>query len=198
MPSLRRPCAAALLAGLALAHPPAPAATGTAAPAPVAQAAAPGAAPAPALPGPDAIYAAEFDDEAGKTVALSRWKGRRVLLNFWATWCAPCVHEMPALQELEHEVGPTRLTVVGIGAEKPEKVRAFRKAHGLKMTLLAGGYDAIDAARALGDRDGVLPYTVLLSTDGRVLHAHVGEIAPDTVRQWLRDDESRTHPASAQ
>jgi peroxiredoxin len=158
---------------------------------------APAATAAPTPPPPDAIYAAEFDDESGQVVALARWKGQRLLLNFWATWCAPCVHEMPALEKLGREVGAGRLAIVGIGAEKPEKVRAFRKAHGLKMTLLAGGYEAIDAARALGDRDGVLPYTVLLSPEGQVLQVHVGEISPATVREWLRQADSAAHPATA-
>jgi peroxiredoxin len=146
------------------------------------------------FPAPEAIFGAEFDDEDGNTVALSKWQGQLLLLNFWATWCAPCVHEMPSLQRDQDQLGPAQVTVIGIGAEPPEKVRAFRKVHSLRFPLLAGNFEAIGAARALGDREGVLPYTVLLSPQGRVLHTHVGELPAGLVREWV-EAFRRANPA---
>jgi peroxiredoxin len=149
-----------------------------------------------AMPTPENIYEAEFDDEDGRTVQLARWKGKLVVLNFWATWCAPCVKEMPELQRVQDQIGPAALTILGIGAEPPAAVRDFRKANGLRFALLAGSFEAINAARALGDRQGVLPYTALLSPEGRVLHTHVGELPPGLILEWVEEFRKGSTPRS--
>ncbi len=160
---------ALLVATLAARRPPAPAIADTAPPA-------------------DNIYRTVLKDPEGRPLPLAQWKGRRLVLNFWATWCAPCVAEMPDLDRAQAEIGDA--VIVGIGTEEPARVREFRDRLGLHLPLAAGGYDALVLARTLGDSQGVLPYTVLLSPDGHVLQTQAGPLRPGQIRDWLRSASS--------
>ncbi len=142
-----------------------------------------GTGPGVALPAAD-IYGLELPDADGHPVALAQWKGRRVVLNFWATWCAPCVAEMPDLDQAQAEAGDA--VIVGVGTEDLAHVREFRDRLGLHLPLLAGGYDALVLARTLGDAQGVLPYTVLLSPDGHLLRTQVGALRTGQLHEWLQ------------
>jgi len=146
-------------------------------------------APAPAAPPAaavaDSIYDRSLTDADGRPQSLARWKGKRLVLNFWATWCAPCVAEMPDLEKAQNEFAARDVVIVGVGTEAPARVRAFRDHLGLKLPLLAGGYDALVLARDLGDAQGVLPYTVLVSPDGEILQTQTGPLRPGQLRDWL-------------
>lgn len=124
-------------------------------------------------------------DADGKLQPLGQWKGRILVANFWATWCAPCVAEMPDLQKIQDEYAGRGVQVIGIGTEDTERVRKFRDHLGLHLMLLAGGFDAMTIARNLGDNQGVLPYTAVFSASGAVLHTQVGALEPGELRAWL-------------
>lgn len=152
---------------------------------------APAAAP-PALQQPSAgappaeiIYAQRLVDADGKPQEFSQWKGQRLLLNFWATWCVPCVAEMPELDQARVRYADRGLVIVGVGTEDLAQVHAFRDRLSVRIPLLAGGNEALELARALGDTQGVLPYSVLLSADGAVLRSHAGALRPGQIDQWL-------------
>jgi len=155
---------------------------------------APASAETPALPPPERIYGAEFDDEDGRIVALAHWKGKLLLLNFWATWCVPCVSEMPALQKAQDELGEGQVSIVGIGAEESRAIKPFRIAHGLRFPLLAGSFESLRAAQALGDRKAELPFTVLVSPDGHVLRSHVGALPDGEVQRWVAEATRHANP----
>jgi thiol-disulfide isomerase/thioredoxin len=140
---------------------------------------------APATAATDSIYAQTLDDAEGRPQSLSQWKGKLLVLNFWATWCAPCVAEMPDLEKAQREFAARNVVIVGVGTEAPARVREFRDHIGLHLPLLAGGYDALVLARALGDSQGVLPYTVLVSPGGAVLQTQTGPLRPGQLRGWL-------------
>ena len=152
-------------------------------------------APAPAAPPPenkpaaspaaDSVYDHSLSDAEGKPQSLAQWKGKFLVLNFWATWCGPCVAEMPDLEKAQRSLASRNVVIVGVGTEEPAKVRAFRSQHGLHLNLLAGGYDALVLARSLGDNQGVLPYTVLVSPDGTVLQTQTGPLHPGQLSGWL-------------
>ena len=131
------------------------------------------------------LYALRLEDGDGRVQALEQWRGHPLLINFWATWCGPCVEEMPALDRLRQEFAGQAVAIVGIGTEDRIKVKAFRDRLNLHLPLLAGGYDALALARSLGDRQGVLPYTVLLGSDGRILQQQAGALDMQQVRSWL-------------
>jgi peroxiredoxin len=126
--------------------------------------------PAETIAAPDI----ELSDLAGRPGRLRDYRGRVVLLNFWATWCAPCREEMPALQALAQELGPHGLTVVGVNAREPRaKVEAFIQEHGLRFPMLldsdgrAGQAYQVFALPAtfVVDRRGTLVGTILGSRD---------------------------------
>jgi len=139
---------------------------------------------AQAQPGEE-LYALNLVDGDGRMQPLSQWRGKTLVVNFWATWCAPCVAEMPALEKLQREFAGRNVAIVAIGTEDLEHVRQFRDRLGLHMMLLAGGYDAIALARSLGDEQGVLPYTAQFSASGKLVHTHAGALKPGQVEQWL-------------
>ncbi|WP_085315114.1 TlpA family protein disulfide reductase [Derxia lacustris] len=139
----------------------------------------------PAEPAVAALFAARFDDLDGRSRALSEFAGRTVVVNFWATWCAPCVEEMPGLQAIATELAPAGVSLVGIAIDSPQAVRDFRARLGIDYPLLLGAATGTDHARALGDKAGGLPYTVVIGPDGAVRARHAGRLDLAALRASL-------------
>jgi thiol-disulfide isomerase/thioredoxin len=143
--------------------------------------------PAEAPPAASAgdLYALAFADADGKNQPFAQWKGKVLVVNFWATWCAPCVAEMPALEKLQKEYARRGVVIVALGTENGEKVRKFRDQKKLNLPLLAGGFDSMSIARNWGDMQGVLPYTAVFSASGKFLHSQAGPVPMEHLRGWL-------------
>jgi peroxiredoxin len=131
------------------------------------------------------LFAASFPDADGQPQALVQWRGQLLVVNFWATWCPPCVEEMPDLQAVRDAYRGRGVEVIGIGIDNSDKVRAFRDRLGLRLPLLVAGAGGSELGQALGNRTGALPYTVLVDRDGSVAQRKLGRIAPSELRQWL-------------
>lgn len=129
---------------------------------------------------PDFVLA----DADGRPVPVGRFDGQVLLLNFWASWCAPCVEEMPMLSALQADFAGRGVAVVGVALDQPERARAFADTLGLGYTLLFGEADAVLAGRRYGNASGMLPFTVLVGADGVVRWAHLGVVTrPELERQ---------------
>ncbi len=126
-----------------------------------------------------------FQDLDGHSHRLADYRGRPVLLNFWASWCAPCLQEMPALSEAQAKSGGHGAVVLGIAMDDPSRVRHFLAEHPVSYPVLLGRLEAPSTSLQLGDADGVLPYSVLLDADGHMLKAHVGALDPAQLDSWL-------------
>jgi thiol-disulfide isomerase/thioredoxin len=133
----------------------------------------------------DAFFAASFADADGRQQPLSQWRGRPLIVNFWATWCPPCVEEMPDLQRIRDTYRDRGVEVIGIGIDNAAKIVGFRRQHGLSLPLLVAGAGGSELSRSFGNTTGALPFTVLISPDGRVLQRHLGQIKPEQLRRWL-------------
>jgi thiol-disulfide isomerase/thioredoxin len=131
------------------------------------------------------LYAQSLNDLSGKPQALSQWKGKPLLVNFWASWCAPCVSEMPELSELAVKDGGKRFNVIGIGIDSPTNLAEFAKKIKISYPLYVGGMGATDLARNLGNANGGLPYTVLIGADGQVKKTYLGRLKFDQLRADL-------------
>lgn len=112
----------------------------------------------------------------GKRHDISRWDGRVILLNFWATWCAPCREEMPMLDELQAHYGNRGLQVIGVALDRPGAVQQFVERLGIDYPILVDDASGIDIARRYGNRRGVLPFSVLIRRDGVVDRVLYGKL----------------------
>jgi thiol-disulfide isomerase/thioredoxin len=132
------------------------------------------------VPGPDAVSAltkAEFKDLSGQSGSLERWRGRVLVVNFWASWCPPCREEIPGLARISGQFAGKGLQVVGIAVDSADKARESAAELGVNYPVLVAGLEVIDLTRRLGNRAGGLPFTVILDRQGNLVRAHLGLIS---------------------
>lgn len=115
------------------------------------------------------------------------YRGRPVLLNVWASWCGPCITEMPALQAFAKAEGANGIQVVGIALDDVEAVRAFVERTGVSYPILIDAPGPADAGVRLGNPKGVLPYSALVSADGRLLKQRIGPFEEGEIAGWAKD-----------
>lgn len=132
-------------------------------------------APSPAISS-EALYAANFPDSEGKMQALEQWRGKLLVINFWATWCPPCREEMPELSQFHEHYRDQGVLVLGIATDDVAKIREFTKETKVSYPLLAGDLDAMNLGNAMGNNKGILPYTVILDRDGSVVKTFFGRV----------------------
>ena len=132
-----------------------------------------------------ALMQLSLADPNGKQQKLSQWQGKVLLVNFWATWCPPCVAEMPELQQLQTERQSKGLQIVGIGIDSPTNIREFSEKHKISYPLLVGGLQGTEVSRSFGNETGGLPFTVLIGADGSVKQAYMGRLDMQKVRADL-------------
>ena len=129
-----------------------------------------------------ALLALSLPDTHGASQSLGQWRGKVLVVNFWATWCGPCREEMPEFVRAQRELGPKGLQFVGIAVDQPDKVVQFAKELDLNYPALIGGYQAMDIAKPLGNRLLGLPFTVVIDREGRVAHTQLGPLKPGQLR----------------
>jgi thiol-disulfide isomerase/thioredoxin len=126
----------------------------------------------------DALPVVTLADRDGELRALSDWPDRALIVNFWATWCAPCRREIPLLQQIQRERGEDGFQVIGIAVDFRDKVLAYAEEMSIEYPLLIGEQDALDAAAAFGLDAIGFPFTVFTDRSHRVVAAHLGELEP--------------------
>ncbi len=131
------------------------------------------------------LFAASFTDAQGQQQALSQWQGKIVIVNFWATWCPPCLEEMPELSNTQKAFKDNGVVVLGISVDDVEKISEFVKETPVSYPLFAADMDAMRLAESLGNRSGVLPYTVVINTDGSIVKSYMGRINQAILQQTL-------------
>jgi len=167
--------AAALVGGvLAWKLLPAPAPSATAMPTPL---------PAPVAPAMRPSF--QLTDTEGRLRDVAEWDGRVLLINFWATWCPPCLREIPTFIELQQAYDSADLQVVGIAIDDLGKVTDFMETLGINYPVLVGETDAIDVGTRFGNRLGALPFSAVVGRDGRVAHVHRGELTLEAARAMV-------------
>lgn len=134
-----------------------------------------------------ALWQLGFPDPAGQWQPLSQWRGQVVVLNFWASWCAPCREEMPDFAALRTQYRPRGVEFVGIAVDNAANVARFLRQQPVDYPILVGEGGAHALARQLGNPSGALPYTVVLDRDGRPLLSHLGRLERETLDAQLRE-----------
>ena len=133
-----------------------------------------------------ALLGKEWPDLDGKPQTIERWRGKVVVVNFWATWCAPCREEIPIFVRLQQRDGARGLQFIGVAIDRPDNVRAFAAELGMNFPILIGGVDAIEHTRKLGNRAGVLPFTVVVDRSGNLAAKEVGAVKESTLEPLLK------------
>ncbi|MGH8702021.1 MAG: TlpA family protein disulfide reductase [Burkholderiales bacterium] len=122
---------------------------------------------------PDAVVervlSARVADVTGGTRSLEQWRGQVLVVNYWATWCAPCREEIPGFVRLQERYGSRGLQFVGIAIDQPDKVAEFAREFRINYPLLLGGLETIELLRQAGNRTGVLPYTLVIDRKGKLV-----------------------------
>jgi thiol-disulfide isomerase/thioredoxin len=131
------------------------------------------------------VPALSLPDLDGRQHPLNGYHGHRVLLNFWASWCGPCLDEMPALARMQSKFGEKGPIVVGVAMDDPVRVRAFLSAHPQNFPILLGQMSPPSTSLQMGDTQDALPYSVLIDADGRVLATHFGALPPTALERWM-------------
>jgi thiol-disulfide isomerase/thioredoxin len=124
----------------------------------------------------DRIPTFTLADTENRPRTLQDWPERSLIVNFWATWCAPCRREIPLLKQIQREHGPEGFQVIGIAVDFRDQVLAYAKEMRIDYPVLIGEQDALDAAAAFGVDAIGFPFTVFSDRQGRIVAAHVGEL----------------------
>jgi thiol-disulfide isomerase/thioredoxin len=122
------------------------------------------------------LFGQTLPDAAGRPLPLSTFAGHPLVVNFWATWCPPCVEEMPELSALHDELAPRGLRMLGIGIDQPDKIAEFSRRHPVSYPLVVAGMGGTELGRQFGNLTGALPFTVLLDRGGGVAHRILGRV----------------------
>ena len=117
----------------------------------------------------------EFQDLKGDKWPLSSWVNDVVVINFWATWCPPCLREIPLFTMLQEKYRKNGVQFIGVALDSEASVREFTETTVVNYPLLIGDADVVRFMEALGNEIGALPFTVVLSRDGGLLYSHMGE-----------------------
>ncbi|MFN3543341.1 MAG: TlpA family protein disulfide reductase [Thiobacillus sp.] len=132
------------------------------------------------------FWAISFPDLEGQAQAMARWRGQVIVLNFWASWCAPCREEVPDFADLRAQYRAKGVEFVGIAVDTPERVTTFLREFPVDYPILIGEGAATHLAERLGNPSGALPYTIVLDRDGRVVMRHLGRLDRGTLDAALR------------
>jgi len=122
------------------------------------------------------LFAIRLDDFRGQPHSFAQWKGKILVVNFWATWCAPCRDEMPYFSKIAEKHAANGVQFVGISTDPAETVSAFAERYRISYPLLIGGPGAIELSAALGNSLKGLPYTLILDRNGEPLLARTGRL----------------------
>ena len=121
----------------------------------------------------------------GAPQTLAGLRGKILVINYWATWCAPCREEIPLFVRLQQEYETKGVQFVGIAVDQADKVRAFAQEFSINYPLLIAGIDAVELSRKAGNKAGVLPYTLVLDRTGKIAASLVGGISEARMRAQL-------------
>ena len=143
----------------------------------------------PLSPGPGtdaAFWARQWDTPQGTKIAMQSFQGRPLLINFWATWCPPCVDKLPLINQFYRQNKANGWQVLGLAVDQLAPVQAFLKTTPLDFPIAMAGASGGELARGLGNMAGGLPFSVIVGGGGGVLHRKLGRLTPADLDAWAQ------------
>ncbi len=133
----------------------------------------------------DQLWKSTPPGAAGMSQPLAAFKGKPVVVNFWASWCGPCVKEMPALSALHREYEKKGISFIGLGVDSKKNVNDFLKKVPVSYPVYTAGFGGADIARSFGNDAGRLPFTVVIDAKGQVRLTKLGEVNEAELKKTL-------------
>lgn len=132
------------------------------------------------------FYSASLIDTSGAKAELEQYRGKTVVLNFWATWCPPCREEMPELSQLHENYRDKNIVVLGVAIDEPAAVNAYLQTSPVSYPILLSENESMELATRLGNEQAVLPYTVIIDANGNVIDTFLGRISLKLLEKSLQ------------
>ena len=132
-----------------------------------------------------AFFANPWQTPDGKSANTEDWRGKVLVVNFWASWCPPCVEEMPTLDKIAQEYAAKNVLIVGIGIDSPSNIRQFLEKTPVSYPIMIGGLDGSALAKQMGNAQGALPYTVIINAKGKSVYTKLGKISEEELKKAI-------------
>jgi thiol-disulfide isomerase/thioredoxin len=132
----------------------------------------------------DRLWTLSFDSPQGTPLAMAAFRGRPLLVNFWATWCAPCVEEIPLLDAFYRQNSANGWQTVGLAIDQPSSVHKFLQRSPISYPVGLAGLEGTELSRSLGNQAGGLPFSVLFAADGSVRQRKIGKLSEADLKTW--------------
>ena len=130
------------------------------------------------------FWSTEFDAPTGELLSMRALQGRPLVINFWATWCTPCIEEMPLIDAFFRENKQKGWQVVGLAIDQPSRVRQFLSQFPVSYSIGLAGLNGTEVSKKLGNEVGGLPFTVVLDANGRLIQRKLGKLSADDINKW--------------
>ena len=131
-----------------------------------------------------AFWAESFEDPTGLSLPMKDFKGKPLLVNFWATWCPPCVEELPLLDRFWRENAAKKAEILALAIDQPSAVKKFLLRQPLGFPVGLAGLGGTELAKSLGNSAGGLPFSVFFNADGSIWRQKLGQLTPEDLAQW--------------
>lgn len=132
------------------------------------------------------LWQTTLQTPGGQELSLADFKGQKLILNFWATWCMPCVEEMPLLDAFFQQNSSNGFKVLGLAIDQPSLVRRFLAQRPVSYPIVLAGLEGTELSRLLGNEEGGLPFTLVLDGLGQVAFRKLGKLHPEDIDAWLK------------
>jgi thiol-disulfide isomerase/thioredoxin len=132
-----------------------------------------------------AFFANSWQTPDGKSANSENWRQKVLIVNFWASWCPPCVEEMPTLDKIAQEYASKNVLIVGIGIDSPSNIREFLEKTPVSYPIVIGGLEGSILAKQMGNAQGALPYTVIINSKGKAIFTKLGKISEEELRKVI-------------
>jgi thiol-disulfide isomerase/thioredoxin len=132
------------------------------------------------------FWSQEFEKPEGGTLFMKALQGKPLLINFWATWCPPCIEELPLIDAFFNQNKSKSFQVVGLAVDQPSMVRRYLSQRPLSFPVGLAGFNGTELGKTLGNSQSVLPFSVIFDAKGRLLAQKAGKLDQSDLEAWLK------------